>query len=255
MIKKWEMFCHNTQRVYTNMKLREDRYDYLATKTHAIIVPSCGIDSVPADASVHLASKTLGHAPLGDSMSSAGLSGGVPGGTIASFFTALEDVPLNLLRSAASDWALSPVLGAPSPATRLVYRIGRYARVGSIAIFGSVNRALVQRTAGLLELARRDDDDDDDDARSGRGSGGGGARIIPVYYGPAFTYTEFMPTANAVNAFLLSLALGVTFFTLAFIAPVRLLYFSSSPLPPPLPAPPLLHETVGSILIWFFFFL
>ncbi|KAI0002113.1 Saccharopine dehydrogenase-domain-containing protein [Russula compacta] len=188
------------------------KYDYLATKTHAIIVPSCGIDSVPADASVHLASKTLAHAPLGDSMSSAGLSGGVPGGTIASFIAACEDVPRNHLRLAASDWALSPVPGARSPAARLVYRIGRHARVGGIGIFGTVNRAIVQRTAGLLELARRDD------ARSGRGAG---APLIPVYYGPAFTYTEFMPTASAVNAFLLSLALGVTVFTLAFIAPFR----------------------------------
>jgi short subunit dehydrogenase-like uncharacterized protein len=35
------------------------RFDYLATKTGAIIVPSCGIDSIPSDASAFLANKAL----------------------------------------------------------------------------------------------------------------------------------------------------------------------------------------------------
>lgn len=38
---------------------REDRYDYLATKTGAIIVPSCGMDSIPSDVTAFLANKAL----------------------------------------------------------------------------------------------------------------------------------------------------------------------------------------------------
>ncbi|KAI9510328.1 NAD-P-binding protein [Russula earlei] len=192
-------------------------FDYLATKTRAVIVPSCGVDSIPADASVHLASKALGRVPLGASLTSAGLRGGAPGGTIASFFAVFEDVPSERIKDSARDWALSPVRGARSPAERLVYRLGRRAHVGGIAVFGRVNRAIVQRTAGLLELHRRS-------ARAGDAGGRGAAATGSgdlACYGPAFTYTEFTPTGNVVSAFLLSLAIGLTFVTLKFIAPFR----------------------------------
>ncbi|KAN0125540.1 Saccharopine dehydrogenase domain containing protein [Russula decolorans] len=189
------------------------KFDYLATKTHAIIVPSCGIDSVPADVSVHLASETLGHTPLATSTTSAGLSGGFPGGTIATFITACEDVPFNHLLLSSRDWSLSPVPGARSPTPSLVNRLGPGSRiVGGIGLFGRVNRALVQRTAGLREFAHRE-------ARlSGRGGGGAGAGAS---YGPAFTYTEFTPTGNTFVACMLSLALGFGFAALTFFAPIR----------------------------------
>jgi hypothetical protein len=192
------------------------RFDYLATKTHAIIVPSCGIDSVPADVSVHLASETLGHTPLATSTTSAGLSGGFPGGTIATFITACEDVPFNHLLLSSRDWSLSPVPGARSPTPSLVNRLGPGSRiVGGIGLFGRVNRALVQRTAGLREFAHRE-------ARlSGRGGGGAGAGAS---YGPAFTYTEFTPTGNTFVACMLSLALGFGFAALTFFAPVRVVF-------------------------------
>jgi hypothetical protein len=190
------------------------RFDYLATKTRAIIVPSCGIDSVPADVIVHLASKTLDHAPLGASMTSASLRGGVPGGTIASFLTACEDVPLDHLRLSARDWALSPVPGARSPRPSLVHRLGPGSRiVGGVSLFERINRAIVQRTAGLRELARRE-------ARL-CGAGGADASADPACYGPAFTYAEFMPTGSAVSAIGFSLVIGLLFATLTFIAPVR----------------------------------
>lgn len=199
------------------------RFDYLATKTHAIIVPSCGIDSVPADVSVHLASKTLGYSPLGASTTSAGLSGGFPGGTIATFIAACEDVPFNHLLLSSRDWSLSPVPGARSPAPSLVHRLGPGSRiVGGIALFGRVNRALVQRTAGLREFAHRE-------ARlCGRGAAGGGAGAS---YGPAFTYTEFTPTGNTFVAFMLSLAMGFGFAALTFLAPVRVVFRSIPPTP------------------------
>ena len=224
------------------------RYDYLATKTNAIIVPSCGIDSVPADISVHLASKTLGHVPLGTSTTAAGLSGGLPGGTIASFFAACEDVPLNHLLLSACDWALSPVPGAPSPMPALVYRLGPGSRVvGAVAVFGRINRALVQRTAGLLEYARREAlYGRSVEAGSGSGSDSSGKFAC---YGPAFTYTEFMPTGNAIKAFVVSWAIGFTFATLAFIAPVRVV------LPTPQPEPILttflfFHRFGGCSSVW-----
>lgn len=152
-------------------------------------------------------------------MTSAGLSGGFPGGTIASFITALEDVPFNHLLLSSRDWSLSPVRGARSPAPSLVYRLGPGSRiVGGIGLFGRVNRALVQRTAGLREFAHRE-------ARlCGRGGRNGGAGA-GASYGPAFTYTEFTPTGNTFVALMLSLAMGFGFAMVAFFSPVRILYF------------------------------
>ena len=194
------------------------RFDYLATKTHAIIVPSCGIDSVPADISVHLASQTLAHAPLGTSTTSAALHGGFPGGTIASFLAAFESVPLHILLLSACDWSLSPVPGARSPRPALVYRLAPGSRVvGGVALFNRINRALVQRTAGLREYARRE-------AQLSGGGGRPGALGDTACYGPAFTYTEFMPTGNGVSACVLSLVIALVFATLTFVAPVRVVF-------------------------------
>jgi hypothetical protein len=179
------------------------RFDYLATKTHAIIVPYCGVDSIPSDALVHLASKTLGHVPLAESTTAARLQGGFPGGTIASFIMALEDVPRHHLALSMHDWALSPVFGARSPAPKFVYRLGKKL-CGGFFIFGHGNRALVQRTAGLLHIARLE-----------------GTHAISSY-GPKFTYDEFMRTGNVISAFFFSLTIAVTFFTLSFVTPVRL---------------------------------
>ena len=119
-------------------------------------------------------------------------------------------MPSNQLAMAHADWSLSPVLGAPKPPPRLVYRLDG-GIVGAIWVMGRVNRALVQRTAGLLERVRRE-------SPRGRGSAGSGD---PACYGPSFTYTELMPTGGVVSAFLISVGIIVTLAALAFIAPVR----------------------------------
>lgn len=150
-------------------------------------------------------------------MTSAGLYGGFAGGTIASFITALEDVPFNHLLLSSRDWSLSPVRGARSPARSLVYRLGPGSCiVGGIGLFGRINRALVQRTAGLREHAHRE-------ARlCGRGGENGGPGV-GASYGPAFTYTEFTPTRNTLVALLLSLAMGFGFAMVALFPPVSVI--------------------------------
>ncbi|KAH9174477.1 NAD-P-binding protein [Lactarius sanguifluus] len=192
-----------------------NKFDYLATQTRAIIIPSCAVDSIPADAGVYLASQTLAHAPLGASTTASRMGGGAPGGTIASFIATAEDVPRPLLSRAARDWALSPVPGADSPPLRLVYSLG--SRRGAVAPFGAINRALVQRTAGLLELARLERKRATEEPQPG--------------YGPAFTYTEFMQTGGAVSAFLVSVTIAAVFVGVTFITPFRWLFkrFTTQP--------------------------
>lgn len=157
---------------------------------------------------MHLSSQTLAHAPLAASTTASSLSGGVPGGTIATIFAMTKDVPHTLLSRSKRDWALSPVLGAHSPAHRFVYSLG--SRRGAISPIGIVNTSIIQRTAGLLRLAHL--------VRE-RGPVKNAVEPPPSY-GPAFTYTEFMLMGGAVSAFFTSLTIFVVLMGITFIAPV-----------------------------------
>ena len=68
-----------------------NEFDFLATKTHSIIVPACGLDSVPSDLVAYLSAQTLakatnGAASVTKSRSVFRMRGGVSGGTIATAF-------------------------------------------------------------------------------------------------------------------------------------------------------------------------
>ena len=140
------------------------RYDYFATKTGAIIVPSCGFDSVPSDAAAYLANKTLksiGPSTNGEylnadtSTSAFSFRGGISGGTIASFMAALETVPDSVRLDARRPYATSPFIGAPPPPFRFLYNLaipGIKPLIGAFFIMGPGNTALVQRSYGLFEL-------------------------------------------------------------------------------------------------------
>jgi short subunit dehydrogenase-like uncharacterized protein len=143
-----------------------DRFDYFATKTGAIIVPSCGFDSIPSDAAAHLANKflkSIGPSKNGEylnadtSTSAFSFRGGISGGTIDSVMTAIEKVPRDVLREARPPYAISPIVGAPlsPPPWRFLYNLsipGRKPLVGAFFIMGPGNTAVVQRSYGLLEL-------------------------------------------------------------------------------------------------------
>ena len=95
----------------------ENRYDYQAHKSDAILIPCCGFDSVPADVVVYLANKTaksaLGpHAYIEDSISLYKLKGGMSGGTIASAISAIEDVPKAITAEAMKDFSYREREGA-----------------------------------------------------------------------------------------------------------------------------------------------
>lgn len=95
------------------VSLRCLSFDHLATNTGAIIVPSCGLDSVPSDLLVLLSNKTLkdtfgSEATIAHSQTFFRLTGGgISGGTLATFFTHLRDVPTSLARAARADYCLS----------------------------------------------------------------------------------------------------------------------------------------------------
>lgn len=82
------------------------KYDYLATRTGACIVPSCGMDSVPSDITLYYALKTLqASRPDLDGFSSSlsffKLRGTVSGGTLET----LRDAAQSGSRARLGEWA------------------------------------------------------------------------------------------------------------------------------------------------------
>jgi hypothetical protein len=108
------------------------RFDYAATKTHAIIVPACGLDSVPSDITAYLSALTLRRlsSPLPAALSASWvdvntsatthsanvnidssttalrLKGGISGGTLSTVVTILEQVPFQSRLEASEDYSL-----------------------------------------------------------------------------------------------------------------------------------------------------
>jgi short subunit dehydrogenase-like uncharacterized protein len=96
-----------------NIDLNAIRFDYIATRNNAIIIPSCGFDSVPADLVTHAARKTLNdYAPsqlsMTKSMSAYNFKGGISGGTAATALSALTELPEHKRKSLKQDFLLSP---------------------------------------------------------------------------------------------------------------------------------------------------
>ncbi|KAF5363351.1 hypothetical protein D9756_000263 [Leucocoprinus leucothites] len=188
-------------------------YDFIASKSGAIIVPSCGYDSIPSDTSAYLSNKTLKSLPIpldvSTSTTAHKFKGGVSGGTISSIMTMLEDIPRKDLKESTSDYSISPVAGRRPPRPQLYYKQpvpGASPLTGAYFLMGSCNKALVQRTFGLLELEARTSNAKE--ARLGR-------------YGPDFVYDEFMVMPGVVSAVTFTAAFVTGFLLIAFVQPVR----------------------------------
>jgi hypothetical protein len=186
------------------------------------------LDSIPADIVAYLSSKTLRDTagqPVGidTSLSAYSMRGGMSGGTIGTGITTLEKVPQEELRVSQRDYTISPcksflcrrdaghtnvcelAIGAPLPRRPLVYRLflpdTRKTLTGCLYFMARTDRALVQRTWGLLQAEAAEDK-------------------THLHYGPAFKYDEFLVTGGAIRAMLLTLgmAIGAGFM---MITPVR----------------------------------
>ncbi|KAJ3823363.1 Saccharopine dehydrogenase-domain-containing protein [Lentinula raphanica] len=193
-----------------------ERYDYVATKTGSIIVPSCGLDSLPADIAVHLANNALkllsedttSPLQIDTSTSSYDLHGVTSNGTISTIVLTLGSTPKHKLVESLRDHYLSPVSGRPSPRPRLKYAMTipstRDVLVGGYFVMTGSNRSIVQRSWGLLEWNFLN---------------GKSAEANSQRYGPII-YDEFLCQKNTFRGILLTLTLLVGF-TLMTLPPVR----------------------------------
>lgn len=97
---------------HNNKANTHPRYDYLATKTHAIIIPACGFDSLPSDLAAYLGNKTLKafagpDSAVDESVSAFKVKGGMSGGTLQTLIAMLEEVPREKLVAGHRAYALS----------------------------------------------------------------------------------------------------------------------------------------------------
>jgi short subunit dehydrogenase-like uncharacterized protein len=76
------------------------------------MIPCCGFDSIPSDASAYLSNKTLKEkspdATLESCVSAIEVEGGISGGTMDSLYTFMSDVPSELRTSSIKAFAFSP---------------------------------------------------------------------------------------------------------------------------------------------------
>ncbi|KAI0821295.1 Saccharopine dehydrogenase-domain-containing protein [Irpex lacteus] len=199
------------------------QFDYIASKTHAILIPACGFDSVPSDLAVHLSNRTLKAlasptTSIASSLSAFSVSGALSGGTFSTFVTALEEVPRWKIRVSHREWALSTHLRGERRRERRLWWVLPFSRPqvwGGVWFMGAANRAIVQRTWGLNERAAKENPSQETQLRT---------------YGPEFTYDEFMVTRNKFSAIVLSLSVALGFAAM-LIPPIRWLVKKLMPAP------------------------
>ncbi|KAG6329381.1 hypothetical protein ID866_9707 [Astraeus odoratus] len=199
-------------------------FDYVAAKAGTVIVPCCGMDSVPSDVLVYVANKTLKEAAgrsanIDMSTSAWKLNGmGISGGTFSTILSVLEDIPRRKVDAAREDFALSPVRGVPSPRPRAFYSLpilDRPPMRGALFLMVIVNKQVVQRSWGLFELATRSTEIVFPPEVSSLGD----LSLLP--YGPAFKYEEFMVLSSRFHALLVVLFLVTVAFAMAVLPPAR----------------------------------
>ncbi|KAJ2931520.1 hypothetical protein H1R20_g5585, partial [Candolleomyces eurysporus] len=217
-------------------------YHHAAIQSGAIIVPSCGYDSIPSDMVPWLANKTLkayvaANRPgtpfvgLGTSLSAQKHKGGISGGTLASLITSLEDYPKDIMREGSKPYCISPVVGRKQPGPRFIYELvipRAKSLVGGFWVMRNTNVWLVQRTFGLLEAKALEVQ------ASGTATEEEKAEANKARYGPDFVYDEFMQTKSKLSGFLMSVCLAATFALLTFVRPTTNITKSAGGSQPPI---------------------
>ncbi|MBW0520524.1 hypothetical protein O181_060239 [Austropuccinia psidii MF-1] len=188
------------------------KLDNQAKESKAIIIHSCGYDSVPSDLNVMLAVRELKEITgsdnqVGQVTSGARATGGVSGGTLASALN-MYDAGISTLRKAMNCYLLSPVKGSQRTSSRS-WITREPGLIGGFFIMGPHNGAVVRRSWGLMEASSQPE-------------------VKAHGYGQKFAYDEYFITSGEISAFLLTLAFRFFGFMM-LLSPVRSLLRSLGP--------------------------
>ena len=159
-----------------------EKYHDLASVNGAIIIPQIGMESAPSDLLAWSLATYLRRTLSCDTAEVIctlyEVRSRPSGGTLATILSILDAYSLNDIGRANKPWAMSPIPGprSQSPVSlftrlfgvRLVNGLGTM----TTSIGASTNRAIVQRSWGLLDKGR--------------------------YYGPKFQYSEFLSVRNTL---------------------------------------------------------
>ncbi|KAF8718970.1 hypothetical protein AX14_011616 [Amanita brunnescens Koide BX004] len=202
------------------------RLDYFATKTGAIIVPSCGMDSIPSDLFAYLSNKTLKSALNEDgqdydttSTTAYRINSSISGGTFATAISTIEEIDENKWIYFRRSHSLSPATGLSIPLFQPFYRLtipGEEPLIGGYFMMRGVNTAIVQRTQGLFEVQSLRE-------KMGQASKNENAAITvqKQRYGSLFRYDEFFVTSSVWKALVMSFSFALAMLLLRFLPPVR----------------------------------
>ncbi|KAF2106923.1 Saccharopine dehydrogenase-domain-containing protein [Lophiotrema nucula] len=181
-----------------------EKYHETANRSGAIIIPQCGLDSVPADImSFALATyirKTLNAPTTYIAYSFRAGKSGVSGGTASTVVNMFSHYPLAKLAAAMKPYSLSPIRPTnPSkpPASSLLYTllglkyIQELGGVQTIGPMASVDACMVHRSWGLYESTARDTDRKE------------------VSYGPKFRFVEYMRSKSIISGALIKLGFAL----------------------------------------------
>ncbi|KIY69793.1 hypothetical protein CYLTODRAFT_442431 [Cylindrobasidium torrendii FP15055 ss-10] len=190
-------------------------FDYAASKKGSIIIPSCGMDSVPSDLTAYLGHKTLStgtqdlNVLVDSSITAYKFHGAFSGGTIQSIVAGFDSVPRRVMMWAGASYALSPVTGIPDARPPVVHELpipkSTRSLIGTYFPMSFINRGIVHRSYGLKEYQHITAPTKE---------------TARARYGPNFKYSEFMVTSSRATALFVSFTMLIGFAAIA-IAPIR----------------------------------
>ncbi|PVI05034.1 hypothetical protein DM02DRAFT_611139 [Periconia macrospinosa] len=192
-----------------------EKYHETAKKNGAIIIPECGLDSVPADIMAYSVTKhirdTLNAPTANVVMSLYEGKSGFSGGTAQTMIGLFSEFSLAHLAKAMDPYSLSPVRPtAPSstPKGSLFYRLFGLLNVPEIGgiqttwLMASVDECITHRSWGLYESSAKK------------------TSQPQVGYGPRFRFNEYMRAKSLLEALAIKFGLGLIGLLLA-LPPTR----------------------------------
>ncbi|KAF1961668.1 hypothetical protein CC80DRAFT_522416 [Byssothecium circinans] len=188
-----------------------EKYHDIAKKNSAIIIPECGLDSVPADLTAYAVTnhirKTLNAATTNVVMSMQAVKSGVSGGTAHTVLALFNNYSLTHLAKSMHPFSLSPTRPASipdPPKGSFFYRLFgllNMEELGGIQttyMMGAVDECIAHRSWGLYETSAKE------------------TSQLSLAYGPKFRFNEYMRAKTLLAGVLVKFGVATFGLLLAF---------------------------------------
>lgn len=191
------------------------KYDNLAKQNQSIIIPECGLDSVPADLMAYVLArevrKRFNTACERVMLTLYDVKTGVSGGTSLTMLELFNKYSLLHLAKSMHPYSLSPVSAkqaVPEPKGSFFYRlfgllsVPELGGIQTTGLMASVDTCITHRSWGLFsEISQYAEDES-------------------LSYGPRFRFNEYMRAKGLIHGVVVKIALGVVGLCLA-LPPTR----------------------------------